>query len=36
MNFSVALANNKVPGVKVVSAVPADGVSFGSPDFQKK
>ena len=36
MNFSVALANNKVPGVKVASAVPADGVSFGSPDFQKK
>lgn len=36
MNFSVALANNKVPGVKVDSAQSSQGVTLGSPDFQKK
>ena len=36
MNFSVALANNKVPGVIVDSAQTAEGVALGSPDFQKK
>jgi uncharacterized protein (DUF1800 family) len=36
MNFSVALANNKVPGVKVDSARSSEGVALGSPDFQKK
>ncbi|MGA2132485.1 MAG: DUF1800 domain-containing protein [Bryobacteraceae bacterium] len=36
MNFAVALANNKVPGVKVENAGPDAGVALGSPDFQKK
>jgi uncharacterized protein (DUF1800 family) len=36
MNFSVALVNNKVAGVKVDSAQSAEGVALGSPDFQKK
>jgi len=36
MNFSVALVNNKVPGVKVDSARSSEGVTLGSPDFQKK
>ena len=36
MNFSVALVNNKVPGVKVDSAPSSEGVALGSPDFQKK
>lgn len=36
MNFSVALVNNKVPGVRVNSARSSDGVTLGSPDFQKK
>jgi uncharacterized protein (DUF1800 family) len=36
MNFSVALINNKVPGVKVDSAPSSEGVTLGSPDFQKK
>ena len=36
MNFSVALANNKVPGVKVDSSQSSQGVTLGSPDFQKK
>jgi uncharacterized protein (DUF1800 family) len=36
MNFSVALINNKVPGVKVDHAQSAEGVTLGSPDFQKK
>ena len=36
MNFSVALANNKVPGVKVDSAQSSQGVTLGSPEFQKK
>jgi hypothetical protein len=36
MNFSVALVNNKVPGVKVDSALSSEGVTLGSPDFQKK
>ena len=36
MNFAVALANNKVPGVKVANADPNAGVTLGSPDFQKK
>ncbi|MGA3041384.1 MAG: DUF1800 domain-containing protein [Bryobacteraceae bacterium] len=36
MNFSVALVNNKVPGVKVNGASTAEGVKLGSPDFQKK
>jgi uncharacterized protein (DUF1800 family) len=36
MNFSVALVNNKVPGVKVDSSQSSQGVTLGSPDFQKK
>lgn len=36
MNFSVALANNKVPGVKVETAQAAEGVTLGSPEFQRK
>jgi uncharacterized protein (DUF1800 family) len=36
MNFSVALANNKVPGVKVDAAASSEGVNLGAPDFQKK
>jgi uncharacterized protein (DUF1800 family) len=36
MNFSIALVNNKVPGVKVDSARSSEGVTLGSPDFQKK
>jgi len=36
MNFGVALMNNKVPGVKVDSAQSTQGVTLGSPDFQKK
>jgi uncharacterized protein (DUF1800 family) len=36
MNFAVALANNKVPGVNVANADPNAGVTLGSPDFQKK
>jgi uncharacterized protein (DUF1800 family) len=36
MNFSVALVNNKLPGVKVDGAASSGGVSLGSPDFQKK
>jgi len=36
MNFSVALANNKVPGVRVANADPSAGVTLGSPAFQKK
>jgi uncharacterized protein (DUF1800 family) len=36
MNFSVALIDNKVPGVKVESAPSSEGVTLGSPDFQKK
>lgn len=36
MNFSVALANNRIPGVKVPDGSPADGVKLGSPEFQRK
>jgi len=36
MNFSVALANNKLPGVKLGESMPTEGVTLGSPDFQKK
>jgi uncharacterized protein (DUF1800 family) len=36
MNFSVALVNNKVPGVFVESTTPAEGVRLGSPEFQRK
>jgi len=36
MNFSMALVNNKVPGVKVDGAPSAQGITLGSPDFQKK
>src|ERR1039458_6306824 len=36
MNFSIALVNNKVPGVKVDSARSSEGVTLGSPDFQRK
>jgi uncharacterized protein (DUF1800 family) len=36
MNFSVALVNNKVPGVKVDGAPSSEAVTLGSPDFQKK
>ncbi len=36
MNFSVALANNKVPGVKVENVSSTEGVTLGSPEFQRK
>ena len=36
MNFGVALANNKIPGVKVTNTDPGEGVTLGSPDFQRK
>jgi uncharacterized protein (DUF1800 family) len=36
MNFSVALANNKVPGVKVENVSSTEGVNLGSPEFQRK
>jgi uncharacterized protein (DUF1800 family) len=36
MNFGVALVNNKVPGVKVDVAQSSEGVTLGSPDFQKR
>jgi uncharacterized protein (DUF1800 family) len=36
MNFSVALVNNRVAGVKVDSAPSGEGVTLGSPDFQRK
>jgi uncharacterized protein (DUF1800 family) len=36
INFSVALVNNKVPGVKVDGAPSSEAVTLGSPDFQKK
>ncbi len=36
MNFGDALVNNKLPGVKVDSLPPSEGVTLGSPDFQKK
>ena len=36
MNFSVALVNNKVPGVRVDNAQASEGVALGSPEFQKK
>ena len=36
MNFSVALVNNKVAGVKVDSAHASEGVKLGSPEFQEK
>ena len=36
MNFSVALANNKIPGVQVETAHASEGLTLGSPDFQKK
>ena len=35
MNFSVALAANKIPGVKMGIDSP-DGVKLGAPEFQKK
>jgi uncharacterized protein (DUF1800 family) len=35
MNFAVNLADNKVPGVKVVSQSQLPASSLGSPDFQK-
>ena len=36
MNFSVALVNNRVPGVKVAGDAASQGVTLGSPEFQKK
>lgn len=36
MNFSLALVNNKVPGVTVDSPPSTEGVTLGSPEFQKK
>jgi len=36
MNFAVALANNKVAGVKVAAADAQAGIALGSPDFQRK
>jgi len=36
MNFGVALANNKVPGVRVENVSATEGVSLGSPEFQRK
>ncbi|HVN05659.1 MAG TPA: DUF1800 domain-containing protein [Bryobacteraceae bacterium] len=35
MNFSVALAANRIPGVKMPADSP-DGVKLGAPEFQKK
>ena len=34
MNFALSLANNRVPGVRV-TADPAEGITLGSPEFQK-
>ena len=34
MNFALNLANNRVPGVRV-TADPAEGITLGSPEFQK-
>ncbi len=36
MNFSVALVNNKIPGVTVTNSQSSEGVTLGSPDFQRK
>ncbi|MFN7995540.1 MAG: DUF1800 domain-containing protein [Bryobacteraceae bacterium] len=39
MNFAVALAANKIPGVRVTNPdrnVPPAGLTLGSPEFQKK
>ena len=36
MNFSIALANNRIPGVTVENGGPDEGVTLGSPDFQRK
>jgi uncharacterized protein (DUF1800 family) len=36
MNFSMALVNNKVAGVKVDTTQSAQGVTLGSPEFQRK
>ena len=39
MNFGLALVNNRIPGVKVDGGWQpqlAEGVSLGSPEFQKK
>ena len=36
MNFGVALVNNQVPGVKVDGVPSSEGVTLGSPDFQRK
>ncbi len=35
MNFAVALAANRVPGVSV-PVPPADGLHYGSPEFQRR
>jgi len=35
MNYSLALVNNKIPGVKV-SADQSAAVTLGSPEFQRK
>jgi len=35
MNFSLALENNSIPGVRVASQ-PGEGVRLGSPEFQRK
>jgi hypothetical protein len=41
MNFSVQLADNRVPGIQVDRVRPAAvgepaGIAFGSPEFQKR
>jgi uncharacterized protein (DUF1800 family) len=36
MNFALQLASNKVPGVMVEKPENSEGISLGSPEFQKK
>ena len=36
MNFALQLASNKVPGVMLEKPDNAEGISLGSPEFQKK
>jgi uncharacterized protein (DUF1800 family) len=36
MNFSIALVNNQIAGVKVNPGATSEGVTLGSPEFQKK
>jgi uncharacterized protein (DUF1800 family) len=36
MNFALQLADNKIPGVKVEKAENQEGITLGSPEFQKR